>query len=317
MRTAPTRARHAWEEFWFAPMDAATLGLVRIAFGFVVFLWTLSMAPDLGAFFSSHGLVGDAAPAREWWQWTLLDADRSEYAVAALWVALMLASLGVLAGWHARVSSAVVFVALTSLERATPYVFNSGDTLLRLAALYLMLAPAGAAFSLDHRRGAGAITSHPRWSIRLMQIQVTVMYVSTVWSKLHGSAWIDGTAVSYSLRLPDVARFPAPDILASSAIAGQIATYGTILVEAGVAVLIWCPRTRTAALLAGVALHVCIDITLRVGFFSLAVLVFYLSFLDPERVRAMAATVARHASAARVQLTFPWSPSAAARPPEK
>lgn len=71
-----------------------------------------------------------------------------------------------------------------------------------------------------------------------MQIQLIVTYISAVWSKLHGSTWQDGTAVSYALRPSDLARFPAPSIFESSAIASQIATYATILIEAGIVVLI-------------------------------------------------------------------------------
>lgn len=53
--------------------------------------------------------------------------------------------------------------------------------------------------------------------------------------------------------------------------------------------------------------HSFIDITLRVGFFTLAVLIFYLSFVEPGRVRAAAAAVLRatrpHARSSHVKRT--------------
>jgi hypothetical protein len=289
-RASSLRAR--WEGFWFAPTDPATLALVRIAVGVVALLWTVSLGPDLGALFSRAGLVGSTATGQEWWNWSVLYWAGSDLALGAVYVALLCASVGMLAGWHARWSAAVVFVALTSLARADAYVFNSGDTLLRLLVFYLAVAPSGAGFSLDAlraRRDGGPLTrTHAAWPLRLIQIQVTVLYLAALWSKLHGATWRDGTAVAYAVRLPDLVRFPVPDVFSGSAAAAHVATYGTMLVEGALAVCLWHRRTRTAALLAGVAFHLSIDLSIRVGFFTLAVFCAYLSFLDPARVRDMA-----------------------------
>src|SRR4051812_39973298 len=113
-----------WTAFWFAPTDPATLGLVRVAFGTLILLWTLSLAPDLGAFFSLAGLVGELPAKWADGQWSVLWLVHSDLAVGALYVALLAASAGVVLGWHTRVCAAVVFVGSTSLQRANPYVFN-------------------------------------------------------------------------------------------------------------------------------------------------------------------------------------------------
>lgn len=290
------RAADRWTAFWFAPTDPATLALVRIAFGTLALLWTLSLAPDLGAFFSPAGLVGGSAPRWSGGQWSVLWPADSALAIGALYVALLVACAGVALGWRTRWCAVIVFVGLTSLQRANPYVFNSGDTLLRLLALYVMISPAGAEFSLDRlrarRRGAAARLI-PAWPLRLIQIQVSVMYLGAVWSKLHGPTWRDGTAASYAARLPDLVRFPLGRVFEDSALAAQIATYATLAVESSLAVLIWHRRTRPFAITAGVALHLSIDLSIRVGFFTLAVLVAYLSFADPRRVRAAVAAARR------------------------
>jgi hypothetical protein len=115
------------------------------------------------------------------------------------------------------------------------------------------------------------------------------MYLAAVWGKLHGTAWRDGSATWYAARLPDLVRFPAPDLLGHSALVAHAATYATMLAEILVAVLIWNRRTRWAALLIGVALHLSIDLSIRVGFFTLAVFAAYASFLDPAMVRTAVA----------------------------
>jgi hypothetical protein len=280
------------DDFWFAPTDPATLALVRAAFGLLVTLWALSLAPDLGAFFSPAGVVGNALPHAGHGAWSVLWIDHSDLTVAALYLALLTAAVGITVGWHSRLCAGVIFIALTSFARANPYVLNSGDTLIRVLAFYLMLAPAGLEFSLDRRRarhqGRDVASTHPAWPLRLMQIQLTVMYASAVWSKLQGPAWRDGSAVSYAARLPDLVRFPAPSFWESPLVA-QTATYGTLLVESCLVALIWHRRTRVPALAAGVLLHLGIDASIRVGFFSLAVFTAYLSFASPVWIRAKVA----------------------------
>ena len=65
-------------------------------------------------------------------------------------------------GQWTRLAAVVVFVGIVSLERRNPFVFNSGDGLLKVIAFYMMLAPSGASLSLDRwrRRGALSGSSH-------------------------------------------------------------------------------------------------------------------------------------------------------------
>jgi vitamin K-dependent gamma-carboxylase-like protein len=272
-----------WERFWFAPIDVAVFAPIRICYAAIVLTWALTLGPDLGAFFSRHGLVGSANPPAAWWDWSLLDLSSSDFAVASVFVALVAAALALLLGWHSRIAAAVVFPTLTTLIRADPYVFNSGDTLLRLIAFYLMLAPCGARLSLDYRRQLGRRreppATHAAWPLRLMQIQLAAIYAGAVAAKLAGPSWRGGTAVSYAMQLGDLTRVPAPAFITQSPFGAAVATYGTLAVEAGLVVLLWPRRTRAAALCVGVAFHLGIDALLRVGFFSLAVLTLYLSFV--------------------------------------
>ena len=46
-------------------------------------------------------------------------------------------------GQDTRVAALVVFVCVLSLERRNPFVFNSGDGLIRIIAFFLMFAPSG------------------------------------------------------------------------------------------------------------------------------------------------------------------------------
>jgi hypothetical protein len=274
----------AWNQFWFAPQATSTLALLRIGFGLVTLAWSLSLAPDLGAFFSTTGVLPKQPGAGG--VWGVLGVFHSDTALGILFVALLLACVALIAGYHTRLASVVVFVGILSFERRNPYVFNSGDGLLRLMAFYLMLAPAGAALSVDRwRRARDRFWEFPArapWGLRLMQIQLSVVYLSTLWLKLQGTYWNHGTAVSYAQRLTDLARFPLPPFVFHSATISNLLTYGTLLIEASVPVLIWNRRLRPYVAAIGISLHIAIGYSIRVGFFSIAMITLYLSFVDPE-----------------------------------
>ena len=97
--------------------------------------------------------------------------------------------------------------------------------------------------------------------------------------------------------MADVSRLgdlPAPQWLAESAVLVNAVTWGTLVLEFALAILVWNPRLRYWLLAAGVVLHVMIWLNLSVTFFSLAMFVLYLSWAPwqtvrhlPDRVRGL------------------------------
>jgi hypothetical protein len=271
------RWTEAWSRFWFGPTETSTLALVRAAFGVVVFVWGLSLLPVLAPLLGPHGVVPRQPDGLGAGAWSVFDLSDGGFLVGVVMVGLFAGSLALVAGFHGRIAAVVVFVSLLALQRRNPFAFNSGDLLLRTTAFYLMLAPAVRAFSVE---------SWPRrapWPLRLIQIQLTIVYLSSVWAKVRGTRWNDGTATSYVLRLDDLTRFPVPRSVATSELLANLMTYGTLAIEAAVGILIWNRALRPYVVAAGLGLHLTIDYSIRVGFFGPALLVSYLAFLPPER----------------------------------
>jgi hypothetical protein len=265
----------AWDRFWFAPQSTATLALLRIVFGVVTVVWALVLVPDIDAFFEPDGLAGG-------------------YSAAPLVVAAMAAAaVCVTIGLWTRVACGTVLFCIIWLHRVDPLVWNTGDVLLRHVALFLTLSPAGDALSVDRwRRDPDLLWEFPQrapWALRLVQVQVALMYLVTVVAKLHGWTWRQGTAVSYVMRIPEDARFALPTTISASTFWAHVLTWGTLAVEASIPLLVWNRRLRPYVLAAGVGLHLAIDVTMRVGLFSWIVLLTYLAFVPPataERVLA-------------------------------
>ncbi len=284
-----TRAVESWERFWFREAETSTLALFRIAFAVLVFAWTISLAPALYSFFADDGIL-PAYPDGGRGAWGLLQLDSSAAAVTIVYLLLLVAAFCLAFGFKTRFAAAVVFVCLVSFSRRNPWVLNSGDLLIFVLAFYLMLAPSGAALSVDRwLKARSRFWEFPRrslWPLRLIQVQVSLLYFFAVWEKVRGQTWNDGTAVSYAFRLEDLERFPVPGFVTDSLLLVNLMTYGTLAVELALAILVWNGRLRPWVLLLGVMLHLGIAYAVRVGFFSSAAVVGYIAFLPPETVSA-------------------------------
>lgn len=281
------RAWTAWERFWFTPAQTSTLALFRIAFGVVILGWAISLAPSLYSFFSDDGVL-PGHPDSGTGSWGVLQLTSTPAAVTVLYLLLVVAAISLIVGFASRLAAIVVWVALVSFGRRDPWVLNSGDLMLAVLAFYLVLAPSGTALSIDRWLGARSrfweFPLRSIWPLRLIQVQVGIVYFFAVWEKVRGQTWNDGTAVSYAFRIEDLERFPVPSFITDSLVLSNVLTFGTLGMELALAILVWNRKLRPWVLLGGVALHLGIDFAVRVGFFSFAALVAYIAFLPPDTV---------------------------------
>jgi hypothetical protein len=304
-RNAAVGAVAAWDRFWFAPQSVSTLAVIRIAFGLLLLAWAGALGHDLLAFFSDNGLLPAPPAALGPGAWGLLRTFTGDGTLVLVYTGLVVSAIMLTVGLKTRVAAVVAFVTLLALTRRNPWVLDSGDLLMQGIAFYLVLAPSGAALSLDRwldaRRGRAEFWAFPQrapWVLRLFQLQLSILYLSAVWQKTGGTMWRDGTAVSYSLRIGDLERLPVPHELSTSVLVSNVLTFGTLAVELALAILVWNRKLRPWVLLAGVGLHLGIDYAIRVGFFSYSVLILYIAFIPPETMDAW--LVAAHRRLARL-----------------
>jgi len=281
-----TAVADGWERFWFSPSPATTLGIVRIAYGVVLLGWAATLGPDLMAFFSDseRGTVPlNLARSTGWSVFKLWPTDA---AVWIGWVVLLLAAVAVIVGFRPPVALAVSFVLVVSFQHRNPYLLNSGDFVVKDLAFFLLLCPSGAALSVDRWRRVGRdrFWDNPpvtQWAMRLVQIQVSLVYFFSFWNKT-GLAWRGGSAVSIAWQLIDLQRFVVPSAITHNLWLSTMLGWGTMALELAGGVLIWVKRWRLWVIVGLVLLHLTIDVTLLVGFFSWAMICGLLAFLPPE-----------------------------------
>jgi len=244
----------------------------------------------------------------------------STNAFRALWLVHLIAVIGFVLGWQFRACSVVVFVTLVSVHHRNGFILSSGDTLLRLFTFLMMFAPASAAVSVDalydgtpipsqaeygndvdgfagRKTGKAAIVlivaspvfqaerrAFPKidpWPMRLMQLLICIVYLRTVFWKLHGTMWWNGTAAWYPLWVDAYVRFRPPKRLLGRWNI-RLATWGTLVCELALATLIWVKELRYPVLVSGVALHLMLDIVMNLQFFSWIMICGLTLFVFPE-----------------------------------
>jgi hypothetical protein len=274
----------AWDRFWHEPRSTAPLAFVRIALGLLIALWGVSLLPDARAFFGPEGVLPTVPEVRL--RTGILQLWRTDAAALVVVGALIPAGLAVAVGFRTRAATLASFVLLLSLGRRDPYVMNSGDALLRHATLFLALSPAGAALSLDRyladRTRFWEVPHASPWGLRLLQIQLTFVYLFSSFEKLRGDPWLEGTALGDAWRITDLARVGIPLPAYDSLLLTNVLTFSTLVIELAIAVLIWNRRARVYVVAAGIALHLGIEVTMSVGFFSAVAVSLYLAFVPDE-----------------------------------
>jgi hypothetical protein len=303
----PKTALAAWNSFWFKAESTASLAVFRIAFGLIMLAWSLSLLPELSPFFTKGGILpkqphysGDFGGA-----WGLLGIFPGKGTVVVLIVVLIIASVCLILGFLSQLAAALVFIVLMSMQRRNPYVVNSGDVLLRILAFYLIFTPTASALSLTRfvrdRAHFWTFPTRAPWALRLIQIQFSIVYLFAVWTKVQGTTWNNGTAVSYALRIKDIERLPVPLFITNSTLISNFLSYGTLALELSLAILVWNRRFRPWVLLAGLSLHLGIEYSIRVGFYGLAITSLYLLWISPARMEATLLALRGKVAASRIR----------------
>jgi Vitamin K-dependent gamma-carboxylase len=283
------KVKESWDNFFFTPQSPLPIALFRILYGICVSATVILFHSDWLEWFGVHSWISlatnaKAEPGVRLNLFTVMPQD-DRWIAAFFWIFLVFALLFTIGLWT-RVSSVAVFLCLTSMDQRNLLMLHGGDTFLRVAGFFLMFAPAGAALSLDHwlliRKEAGGADIEPRapWAQRMIQFELSLMYLTSAMWKLKGNTWLQGTALYYVLHLHSIARFPVPGWIQYPAIL-KLGCWFTLVLEFSLGILIWLPRFRYPLLLLGLLFHLSIEYALNVPMFQWDVLTAYVLFVDP------------------------------------
>jgi hypothetical protein len=324
----------AWDRFWFSPGDPTTLGLIRICCGLIALYVHLAYSFGLLQFVGPLGWIGSDtqqfmryqqpifAPGPGWstqpqlyahgqYYWSVFFHLSDPAAIVAVHTAICVAILLFTVGFCTRVTSALAWLGAMQYVQRAPSTLFGMDTMMMILLLYLMIAPSGAALSVDHwllrrrekkRLGLNRLPDLPpqptviaNLATRLIQVHFCIIYIASGLSKLLGAAWWGGTApnlvlLNYEFAPFNVSAYYHAIVFGSKhrwlwELGASAGVVFTLVVEIGFPFLVWNRATRWLFVCGSVMLHTAIGLTMGLTSFSLMMLAMLLAFVPPEAVR--------------------------------
>jgi hypothetical protein len=180
-------------------------------------------------------------------------------------------------------SAAAVWLTLMSVHHRNPLILYGGDEVMRIMSFLLIFSRAGETWSLDQyfalRAGRPTIAG-TAWCTRLLQLQVSFVYMQAFLCKFSGATWRNGTAAYYAIEVPKYRRTHLPSG-ASSLLWSRVMTWGTMATECALGPFIWIRELRLPVLAAGVALHLGMELFMNLYLFNVTMLICLTLFIDP------------------------------------
>jgi uncharacterized membrane protein YphA (DoxX/SURF4 family) len=280
--------KRGWDNFFFSKETSEWAAVQRILIGSLLLLTFIMDMSHLEDYFGIDGLQSLQTVKSQFRYhfnnlFHLLPENNSSlYFITGLHI---LAALCFIFGFCSRVAAIVLFITLVSFNQRNINLLSSYDLLLRINIMLLIFAPIGDHFSIDSflrkRRGKSEVEQKPVWILRLIQIQLSVVYVMTVYQKLKGDTWFDGTALYYSSRLHDFTRYPL-SFITDSLIMLKLLTWGTLVLEFFLGTLIWVKEFRKPLVITGIVFHIGIEYLMLIPHFEIIMMILLIAMLTPN-----------------------------------
>jgi len=291
------RPIRAWNAFFFRPTSARPLGAIRILFGLLALANLGFSAVEIDHWYSDAGLLrGDearivAGPLQLSPLLYLQDPTSVRVAFALTAAAAALLTIG----FRSRLMSILFYLGMLTLHFRNIVSSSGADVLVMTFAFNLMLCPSGAAYSVDalferRRRGTDAEPLILPWGLRLIQIQISLIYVMAAVLKAGGNLWINGSALHYVFHNSEVRRLDVSFLTEYPALI-NLMTYSALMMEFSLAFFLWFRAARPLVLWVGLMLHLGILATINIPIFGELMWVGYLAFLTPPEFDALVAAV--------------------------
>lgn len=184
----------------------------------------------------------------------------------ALYALTALSAAGIMLGWRYRISAGLFFLSFTYSELADAANYLNHYYLVCLLALLLFILPAHRRFSLDVRRRPGlAVTHVPAWMIRILILQIGIVYFFAGFAKLNGD-WLF-RAMPLAAWLPGKAGWPVLGPLFEQRWAAFAFSWAGAVYDLTIPFwLLWRP-SRPLAYAAVIVFHVLTKLLFNIGLF--------------------------------------------------
>ncbi len=287
-----------WNRFWFRPSDPATLCVIRVLAGSMLFYTHLIWALNSNAFFGTNSWLSPKAIGRMQdggFAWSHLYLIESAMGLSLAHAAALVVFAMLTVGLCTRTVSVLAFLITVAYANRVPGAMFGLDQINGLLAMYLMVGPSGARYSLDRLLANRRAETRPRdvqpsvcanIAIRLMQFHLCVIYLFAGLSKLQGPTWWSGVAfwggianLEYqSLDVTWLVKWP---------LVINLLTHICVAWEISYCALIWNRWTRPIMLLLAIPVHLGIAFCMGMMTFGTVMLIANVAFVSPLLMSAL------------------------------
>jgi len=267
--------------FFLYEESSRKVALFRIFIGISVLLTVLSWSnPRLlftdAGYFPTDLMQTLQGPLR----FSLFFFLRNPTAIVACYYLLLIATICFIFGILSRIANLVVFVLFLSFIARNSILGYGGTSILQIILFYSLFLQTDQALVPKFARPKKQPATVPGWPLRLIQLQIAIVYISAATLKLQSLDWVHGTILFSVLNNPSfsyfdftpLARFPWIFIFL---------TYFTLVGELSFIYWVWIPSHRRVALGMVAMLHIGLLFTLNVHYFSEIMLCSLTAFLIP------------------------------------
>jgi hypothetical protein len=272
---------------WFFELgDPRTAAALRIGFCGLYLLVLWDFHPVMPLLFGHRGMMGTMEPVLQSLtgvQYFLFHHDSPLELKVWFWASVAVAAMA-MAGFLTRFSLLLTFLSMMLLRERGPFMTFGADLVMNCIGIWLLFLDCGRVWSVDRllrrRRPSSLPALVELWPVKAIQIQVALIYLVTGLKKLQTIPWQDGSAVYYAVHVGNVLKGqPAPWIVHHHALVAFM-SYATVGIELAVPFMLFFRPLRIWAVGAAVLMHTGIDVFMSIRFFSIAMYVGYISFLD-------------------------------------
>lgn len=279
----------AWNNFFFAPISVYPIAVFRIVFGCVLLIDAIYLQNRAELYLGPAGLteynryVKRAGGVSMSLFLYLPGTMRSAQLIMAVhFTAIIMLIIGFLT----PLSAALAFITTRSIVSRTDHLTNGGDAVAKVMCFLLIFTPCGNTLSLDAllfnlpENLNNSPAEQAPWAQRLMQIQLCFVYFNTMYWKLKGKTWREGTAVYYAVSNDMYRLFKFPNFLLKKPLV-QIMTWGVLIFELLLAPGLWITELSPWFVGGAMLMHLSFMIFLNIHLFSLYMMSVLILFISP------------------------------------
>lgn len=291
-----------WDQFWFKPLDPATLGLMRVFAGAIIFYTHLVWSFEFTSFFSDDQLLSiehNRIITGSVFAWSHFHWIES---MQVLWVihwlvliSMLLFCIGLLTRWTGVITA---IFTISYANRAVGATFGL-DQINVMLAFYLAIGPSGAAFSVDslirkknrswlsrEDQQRKPLSTLANFTTRLIQIHLCIIYLFAGFGKLLGASWWNGQAIWGAMANSE---YQTVDLtwIAAYPLLINLVTHIALVWEVSYVFLVWPKWSRPIIVGMAMLVHLGIGVTMGMLEFGLIMVIANLAFVSPVWVRQL------------------------------